>query len=95
MKFLQKFNFTEEQIEFLNNNASSVMIDSIEKNKKLVTANLNYIIDLGIKNYQEIFLEYYDLFLLDNSNFIEIFNKYDREDLVDKLEKNIAIIEYL
>jgi len=95
MKFLQKFEFTKEQLEYLDNNASQVMIDSIKENKKLVSANIKYLMDLGIKNYREIFLEYYDLFLLDNSNFAGIFNKYDRDDLIDKLAKNIAIIEYL
>ena len=28
-------------------------------------------------------------------NYKEIFNKYDQADLVDKLQKNIAIVEYL
>ena len=32
---------------------------------------------------------------MDNSAFTEIFNKYDQTDLVDKLQKNIAIVEYL
>lgn len=95
MRFLQKLDFTKEQLEYLDENASSVMIDEMKKNKKLVSANLQFLKNLGVKNYREIFLEYYDLFLLDNSNFIGIFNKYDREDLVDKLEKNMAIIEYL
>ncbi len=95
MKFLTKLDFTEDQINYLNENASGVMLDSIHKSRKLVASNLNFLIELGVKNYRDIFLEYYDLFLLDNSNFVEIFNKYDREDLVDKLEKNVAIIEYL
>lgn len=95
MKFLTKFDFTKDQLDYLDKNASQVMIDAIKKGKKLVAANLKYLMDLGVKNYREIFLEYYDLFLLDNSNFIGIFNKYDREDLIDKLEKNVAIIEYL
>lgn len=95
MRFLQKLDFTDRHITYLNENASSVMIESIQKNKKLVLANLNYLKDLGVKNYQDIFIEYYDLFLLDNSTFVGIFNKYDREDLVDKLAKNVAIIEYL
>ncbi len=95
MKFLTKFDFTKDQLEYLDKNASSVMIDAMKKAKKLVSTNLKYLMDLGVKNYREIFLEYYDLFLLDNSNFMGIFNKYDREDLVDKLDKNVAIIEYL
>lgn len=95
MRFLQKFDFTTDQLEYINQNASQVMIDSIKKCKKLVSTNIQYLMDLGVKNYREIFMEYYDLFLLDSSNFTGIFNKYDRDDLVDKLEKNIAIIEYL
>jgi hypothetical protein len=35
------------------------------------------------------------MFLLDEKSFDEIFNKYDKEDLIIKLEKNIAIMEYL
>ena len=51
--------------------------------------------DLGVKNIHDIFFHYYELFLMDYSNFTSIFNKYDREDLIEKLAKNIAIIEYL
>ena len=32
---------------------------------------------------------------MDNSNFVEIFNKYDTKDLVDKLEKSIEIFDFL
>ena len=32
---------------------------------------------------------------MENKDFDEIFSKYDREDLVAKLEKNVAIMEYL
>ena len=35
------------------------------------------------------------MFLLDSKTFDEIFSKYDRDDLVAKLEKNVAIMEYL
>lgn len=95
MKFLQKFGFTSEHLKYLDDNAASVMIESLEKNKKLVSTNINYLLELGVTNLQDIFMEYYDLFLLDNSNFVSIFNKYDREDLIEKLQKNVAIIEYL
>ena len=95
MKFLQKFEFAQSQLKYLDDNAYKVILDALNQNKKLVSANIKYLMDLGVKNYREIFLEYYDLFLLDNSSFMDIFNKYDREDLVDKLEKNQTIIEYL
>ena len=95
MKYLEKFGFSTESIEKFHEEISANMIQILEDNKKLVQANLAYLLELGIKNLQEIFINYYELFLMDNSNFIEIFNKYDREDLIAKLEKNVAIIEYL
>lgn len=95
MKFLEKYNFNKEDIaEFLNNSPKK-LIDAIKENKKLVSENINYLKELGITNYQKIFLEYYDMFLLDHSNFVNIFNKYEPEDLIEKLNKNIKIVEYL
>ena len=51
--------------------------------------------ELGISNYQVAFVKFYNMFLMDNEEFDEIFSKYDKEDLVVKLEKNVAIMEYL
>ena len=69
--------------------------NDIEINQDLVMTNINCLKDLGVSNYLEIFKHYYYMFLMDNSNFMNIFNKYERKDLVDKLEKNMAIIEHL
>lgn len=95
MKFLEKYNFNKEDIaEFLNNSPKK-LINLVKENKKLVCENINYLKDLGVTNYQQIFLEYYDMFLMDHSNFVSIFAKYEPEDLIDKLMKNIKIVEYL
>lgn len=95
MKFLEKFGFEKESILQFKESTSDVMIVTLVENKKLVQTNLKYLMDLGVTNIVEIFKSYYEIFLIDHSNFINIFNKYDKEDLVEKLEKNIAIIEYL
>ena len=60
-----------------------------------VIMNLEYLNDMGVTNLIEIFVHYHDMFLMDNSNFVEIFNKYDQKDLVSKLAKNVQIMEYL
>ena len=67
----------------------------MEANKKLVSKNLDYLNSMGVTNLIEIFTYYHDMFLMDNSNFVEIFNKYDQKDLVEKLAKNVQIMEYL
>lgn len=95
MKFLEKYEFDKEQIADFLNNSPKKLIDAVKENKKLVCANIEYLKDLGVTNYQDIFLEYYDMFLLDHSNFTSIFSKYEPEDLIEKLNKNIKIVEYL
>ncbi len=95
MKFLEKYDFTKEEIaDFLNNSPKS-LIDAIKNNKKLVGMNIEFLKNLGVTNYQAIFLEYYDMFLMDHSNFEQIFSKYEPDDLIEKLKKNIKIVEYL
>lgn len=98
MKFLENYNFNKETIADFLNNSPKKFIDAIKDNKKLVSENIDYLKNLGITNYQEIFLEYYDMFLMDHSNFVEIFSKYELDGpdgLIEKLSKNIKIIEYL
>ena len=95
MKFLEKYNFNKEDIDSFVNNSPKKLVDAIKEHKKLVGTNIEFLKELGVKNYKEIFIKFYDMFLMDNSNFIEVFNKYDREDLIEKLEKNDGIVEYL
>ena len=95
MKFLEKIGFSKDDISFLEENTPEKLLALIKEQKKLVTENITYLKDLGVTNYQDIFLKFYDMFLMDNSNFIAIFSKYEKEDLIAKLKKNINIVEYL
>ena len=95
MKFLEKYDFNKEELADFLNNTPKKLIDAIKEHKNLVCENIKYLKELGVKNYQQLFLEYCDVFLLDHSNFVEIFSKYEPEDLIEKLAKNIKVIEYL
>ena len=95
MMYLKDLGFSEEVINLLIANLPDLAISSLEKEKDVVTANINYLKELGVNNYVDAFVNFYNMFLIDNNSFDEIFSKYDREDLVAKLEKNVAIMEYL
>ena len=86
-------------MNFIEEDISSIIPDELrndlENNSDLVKANLNYLKELGIENYKDIFKTYYPMFLMDTSNFQEIFSKYEISDLIDKINKNMAIIEHL
>ncbi len=93
--YLKDLGFNEEIIELLNKNLPDLVLSSLEKEKDTVSANINYLKDLGINNYVDAFVNFYNMFLIDCDAFDEIFSKYDKDDLVAKLEKNVAIMEYL
>lgn len=95
MKYLDKMGFTKEEIEEVNNNTPKMMVEKLKEQKKLVLANLNFLKELGVTNYKRVFINYYDMFLMDNSNFMAVFNQYDRDDLIDKIQKDITVVEYL
>lgn len=95
MNFLEKYNFTKDDIdEFINNTPKRIM-DAIKEYKDLVEKNLEYLSSLGINTCVEIFTDFPDMFFLDHSAFTEIFEKYEKDSLIEKLNKNYKIVEYL
>ena len=95
MTFLEELDFTKDEIEELYDTVPEKILKLLVTQKKLVTENIKFLKNLGITNYKDIFLKYYDIFLMDNSNFQDIFNKYETDDLISKLNNNIKIVEYL
>ncbi len=95
MSYLKELGFEEETIKNLENNIPKLAIKQLEENKDTVTANINNLRELGVTNYVDAFVKFYNMFLIDTKMFDDIFSKYDREDLISKLEKNVAIMEYL
>jgi hypothetical protein len=95
MTYLKELGFEDNIIELINKNLPEQAIETLTTEESTVTQNINYLKDLGISNYVDAFVKFYNMFLLDTDTFDNIFSKYDKEDLVVKLEKNIAIMEYL
>lgn len=95
MGYLLDFGFTNEEIEEFSENVPSILLEGLKNSYLLVSRNISSLKELGISSYKEIFIKYYDMFLIDNSNFLNIFNKYDAKDLIDKINNNIEIVEFL
>jgi hypothetical protein len=95
MNYLKELGFEDKVIELINKNIPSQALENLTTEEATVTQNIKYLKDLGISNYVDAFIKFYNMFLLDNDTFDSIFSKYDKEDLIVKLEKNIAIMEYL
>ncbi len=93
--FLDNMGFDEDHIKEINKIFSKEAIDLLVLEKDMVRININYLRNLGVSNYQDAFLRFYNMFLMEPSSFEDIFSKYDKEDLIAKLEKNVAIMEHL
>ena len=90
--FVNNMGFDEEHIKEMEELFSNEIIDMLNDEKETVFANISYLRDLGVSNYQDAFLRFYNMFLMEPTSFEEIFSKYDKDDLIAKLEKNIAIM---
>ena len=95
MKFLKALEFSKEEMDAAKNSSPKKLVALVEKSKDQIVQNINFLKDLGVSNYKEIFIKFAGMFVMDPSTFESIFLKYDREDLIEKLTKNIAIIEHL
>ena len=95
MMYLKELGFDEKTIEIIEKELPENALTALKNEKERVSTNINCLINLGIENYIDAFVRFYNMFLLDTTTFDEIFSKYDREDLIAKLEKNVAIMEYL
>ena len=93
--YLEELGFTEENIREFVKEVPAAAIDELWESSAIVKTNISYLKKLGINNFQEAFLRFYNMFLIEPASFDEIFSKYDSEDLIEKLEKNIAIMEHL
>ena len=95
MSFLKDFAFDDADINEYINNTPDKIKELLEGSIELVKVNLKYVKDLGITTYKEIFINYPDIFLMDASNFEEMFSKYNTEELITKLNNNYKMVEYL
>jgi len=95
MNFLEEYGFDKDDIKEFVEGTPKRIADTILKYLPLVKKNLEYIRGLGISTYKEIFINYPDMFLMDASNFSEMFSKYNTEELIEKLNSNFKMVEYL
>ena len=77
------------------NNTPKKLIDKLEEHEDLVRVNLQFVKDLGTSVYKEIFINYPDIFLLDASVFAKTFTQYETDELIESLNNNFKVVEYL
>ncbi|HOP66047.1 MAG TPA: hypothetical protein PLX66_03440 [Bacilli bacterium] len=95
MTYLLDYDFNEEEISEFKAINNSFIVEKIEEYQDLIKKNMKFLKDLGVANYKEIFKRHAEMFLMDDDAFANVFDKYDRDDLVTKLKNNPDLVEQL
>lgn len=94
MNFLKEYGFEEVDINEFLENAPEKIKEAIKTHEKLVRVNIEYLKNLGVITYKEIFINYPDMFLMDASTFEKSFSQYETKELLEKLNANYKIVKY-
>ncbi len=94
-EYLLEKEFNEEEIATIINNNPQEIIDLLDKKEKLIKANLDFLKDYGVVNYKDIFIKHAEIFLQEASIFKKTFTKYEKTDLIQKLQDNVDLIVLL
>lgn len=95
MEYLLHYGFNDMEINDIKEANYSFITQKISEYKNLVLQNLTFLQELGVSNYKDIFKRHVEMFLMDNDAFEKVFNKYDREDLIERLKHNPDLVEQL
>lgn len=95
MNYLLNLGISQPTVSYLQQTISKEYLDGLTQYSYIVKDNINFLKNLGVGPYDEIFKSFYEIFLMDPKDFSAIFTKYDKTDLLSKLRKNPAIVEYL
>lgn len=93
MEYLYNFGLDSTDIELIKQTASDEVYAELGLFQNIVMENIKYLRDFGITDYSRIVVKYPEIFLRDTESFKNVFSKFDREDLVEKVNKNIAVLK--
>ena len=95
MEYLFDLGFSLEEINNLKNKYDYSVTQKLEFFPRLVIENYNHLKSYSVKNIKVCFLNHVNMFFMNPDKFRNIFNKYDRADLIRCIEKNDQVLEKL
>lgn len=93
MEYLYEFNLDNTDIDIMTENLDADTYSDLTLFKNLIRDNVRFLQDFGIKNYNKILVRYPDIFLRDTSSLENVLSKFDKDDLIAKVENNPAVLK--
>ena len=93
LTYLCDFGLDSRDLDSLKENVDERTFSELTLFEGLVKENLQFMKDFGLNNYIQVVVKYPEIFLRDAESFRNIFSKFDRDDLLQKVEKNVAVFK--
>ncbi len=93
LTYLYDFGLNSRDLDSLKENVDERTFSELTLFEGLVKENLQFMKDFGLNNYIQVVVKYPEIFLRDAESFRNIFSKFDRDDLLQKVEKNVAVFK--
>lgn len=94
-EIVKQMNLDAIEMGVLKSNTNNREYDRLCLFAPIVKKNYDTLASYNIENARECFIKHPQRFLINNSTFASILDKYDPEDLVRCINKNIAVIDRL
>ena len=93
MSYLIDLGFSNTIIDDIKKKYDDSIIDLIKLDSDNITEIVNYLKEIGIKEVEELFSSYIELFLRDIDEVKDAFNKHNIDEIVNKINEDITNIE--
>ncbi len=93
LKYLYDFGLDKSDIETIKDTTDDNTYSELSLFEGLISENIKYMREFGISNYSQVIVKYPEIFLRDAESFKNVFSKFDKEDLIQKVEKNPAVFK--
>lgn len=93
LTYLYDYGLDSQDLDTLKTNASDSTYKELSLFTGIVGDNIKYMKDFGVNNYTQVVVKYPDIFIRDAESFRNIFSKFDKDDLIAKVQKNPAVFK--
>ncbi len=93
LDYLYDYGLDSRDIDIIKDNVDNKVFSELSLFVGIVSENVKYMKDFGVSNFSQVVIKYPEIFLRDSESFKNVFSKFDRDDLIAKVEKNPAVFK--
>lgn len=97
MKFLDKYNFSDNDIKLICQNNSDGIIKNINMNSNNVCMVIDYLLEIGISNdtIKNLFIHQIGMFFRRLEDIKEVFEEYEIDSIIKSLNYDVNTIDLI